>query len=233
MKKTLAALPALVLGFSMAASAQDVVPTGTTIAVRTNEMIETHNSSDGRIYSGVLDQDVMDRDGRVAIPRGSTAELAVRNTARNEMAVDLESIVVGGRRYVVSAGDEAYRGSEKQGVGENRRTGKYVGGGALLGTIVGAIAGGGKGAAIGALAGGAAGAGAQVYTRGRDVRVPAESLLTFRLERPLEVGRGNYSRDNGYTRNGYHYHNDPNYDNNERRDDPNRPNDRDRDRPNQ
>jgi hypothetical protein len=39
------------------------------------------------------------------------------------------------------------------------------------------------------------------------VQVPPESLLTFRLDRPLEVGRGDYSRDNGYDRNGYHYHN--------------------------
>jgi hypothetical protein len=76
----------------------------------------------------------------------------------------------------------------------------------VLGTIIGAIAGGGKGAAIGAAAGAAAGAGTQTITRGRDVKVPAESLITFRLDRPLTVAQGAYSRDNGYTENGYHYH---------------------------
>jgi hypothetical protein len=57
----------------------------------------------------------------------------------------------------------------------------------LLGTIIGAIAGGGKGAAIGAGAGTAAGAGEQMLTRGSRVHVPPESMVTFRLERPLVV----------------------------------------------
>jgi len=62
-----------------------------------------------------------------------------------------------------------------------------VGGGALLGTLLGAIAGGGKGAAIGLLAGAAAGGTAQVLTKGREVRVPAETVLTFRLDQPLNL----------------------------------------------
>jgi hypothetical protein len=91
-----------------------------------------------------------------------------------------------------------------KGIGANRRTGEFVGGGAVLGPIIGAIAGGGKGAAIGAAAGAAAGAGGQVITRGRTVRVPPESLLTFRIERGLTVG----VPDNGYQRGRWHYHYD-------------------------
>ena len=83
-----------------------------------------------------------------------------------------------------------------------------MGGGALFGSIIGGIAGGGKGAAIGALAGGAAGAGAQAITRGPVLHIPAETVLAFRLEQPLEIGTGPYTRDNGYDREGYHYHND-------------------------
>jgi hypothetical protein len=45
------------------------------------------------------------------------------------------------------------------------------------------VAGGGKGAAIGAVAGAAGGAGVQIMTRGRDVRVPADTVLRFRLDR--------------------------------------------------
>ena len=78
------------------------------------------------------------------------------------MSVDLESVTVNGRRYMVSA--EAYDKSRGSGLGKNKRTGEYVGGGAALGAIIGAIAGGGKGAAIGAAAGGGAGAGTQVLT---------------------------------------------------------------------
>jgi hypothetical protein len=72
----------------------------------------------------------------------------------------------------------------------------------VLGTIIGAIAGGGKGAAIGAAAGAAAGAGGQVLTQGREVRVPAESILNFRLDQPLLVN----IPDTGSMRSGYHYH---------------------------
>ncbi len=207
----LAALPALLLGFGLGASAQpypDSVPSGTNITVRTNDPIDLRESSDGRIFTGVVDREVRDNNGNVAIPRGANAELIVRNISQNELAVDLESITVGGQRYIVRASEDQVNrsGSNKNGIGKNERTGKYVGGGAVLGTIIGAIAGGGKGAAIGAVAGGAAGAGTQVMTRGRNVRVPAESLLTFRLDRPLNVGRGDYSRDNGYTQEGRHYH---------------------------
>src|SRR6185369_14464069 len=71
-----------------------------------------------------------------------------------------------------------------QGIGKNKRTGEYIGGGAVLGTLLGAIAGGGKGAAIGAAAGAAAGGTAQVLTRGKEVKIPAESNLRFRLDNP-------------------------------------------------
>jgi hypothetical protein len=192
----------------MAAFAQaDRVPVGKDITVRTNEKIDLKGASDGRIYTGVVDRDVMDSSGHVAIPRGSNAELIVRNVSSSERAVDLESITVGGNRYVVAAtGQENTSETQKEGVGKNKRTAKYVGGGAVIGSIIGAIAGGGKGAAIGAIAGGAAGAGAQTITRGRDIHVPAESLLTFRLDRPLELRTGLNSRDNGYDRNGQHFH---------------------------
>jgi hypothetical protein len=62
-----------------------------------------------------------------------------------------------------------------------------VGGGALLGTLVGAIAGGRTGAAIGAAAGAVGGAAVQVITKGDRVVVPSESILTFRLERPIRI----------------------------------------------
>ena len=197
----------LAVGLCLVAGAQsNTVPSGTAITVRTNETIDAKSSNDGRIYRGVVDQDVVDNPGRVVVPRGSDAELIVRNTSDKNRTLDLDSITVNGRRYVVSASDQsvAGSGSEKEGVGKNKRTGKYVGGGALAGTIIGAIAGGGKGAAIGAIAGAGAGAAGQTITKGGSVHVPAESLITFRLDRPLTIG----GRDTGYDRNGQHYHPD-------------------------
>ncbi|MCC6591408.1 MAG: hypothetical protein IT168_32280 [Bryobacterales bacterium] len=182
----------------------DRVPSGTNITVRTNEAIDARSPSDSRIFTGVVDQDVRDRSGRVVIPRGSNAELIMRDVSKDTIVLDLEAVSVNGQRYTVSTTDETVTADDarKEGVGANKRTGKYVGGGAVLGTIIGAIAGGGKGAAIGAAAGAGAGAVGQTVTRGGRVRLPAESLVTFRLDRPLRVG----ASDNGFSRDGRHYH---------------------------
>jgi hypothetical protein len=194
-----------VCGLSLSLSAQsNTVPAGTQITVRTNDSIDAKNANDGRIYSAVVDQNVQDSSGRVVIPRGSNAELIVRNAGNRAVALDIESIDVNGQRYTVSTTDQTVSGSStgKDGIGTNKRTGKYVGGGAVIGSIIGAIAGGGKGAAIGAATGAGAGAIGQTVTKGGSVRVPAESLLTFRLDQPLYVG----GPDTGYSRNGRHYH---------------------------
>jgi len=183
-----------------------VIPAGVHIRIRTDQPIDVRDRSDGRIYTGSVAEDVFATDGNLVIPRDARAELIVQNLGDRDMTVDLESITVQGRRYMVAA--NTYDTARRTGVGANRRTGEYVGGGALFGSIIGAIAGGGKGAAIGALAGGAAGAGAQAITRGPVLHIPSETVLAFRLEQPLEIGTGPYSRDNGYDRDGYHYHND-------------------------
>lgn len=204
--RTLMHSTALVLGFGFCLFAQtDRVPAGSEIVVRTTDAIDARHPSDSRIYTGVVDRDVTDRNGRVVIQRGSEAELIMRDAENDEIIVDLESVVVNGRRYSVDTTSQLVTGESerrREGVGVNERTGKYVGGGALLGTIVGAIAGGGKGAAIGAATGAAAGAVGQTVTRGGSVRLPSESLLTFRLERPLRVS----SEHSGYDRDGVHYH---------------------------
>jgi hypothetical protein len=182
-------------------SSNNTIDPGTNIVVRTNESIDA-NRSDGRVYSGVVQQDVMGRNNRIVIPRGSEAELVVRRESGNDIGVDLDAININGQRYSVDAENSVEATQQKDGLGANQRTGKYVGGGAVIGAIIGAIAGGGKGAAIGAAGGAAAGAGAQVLTRGRTVSVPSESLLTFRLAQPLRAGVA----DRGYMYNGRHYH---------------------------
>src|SRR3989449_6409456 len=178
---------AMILSLCIATGASAQVGTidaGTTVNVRTNQTIDVKENN-GQTFTGVVDQDVMNRQGTVAIPRGSNVELVVRNVSNNEMALDVNAITVNGQRYTVDTQDNVINSQQKEGLGANKRTGKYVGGGAVLGAIIGAIAGGGKGAAIGAGAGAAAGAGVQVLTRGSSVDVPAESLLTFRLQQPM------------------------------------------------
>ena len=177
-----------------AAGAQKSIPGGTEVQIRTTQSIASESASEGRTYSATIERDVMDSSGAVAIPKGSSAELVVRKVSSGgtfgnpELALDLQSVTVGGRNYAVNTGDIERKGSK--GIGKNRRTAEMIGGGAAIGTVIGAIAGGGKGAAIGAATGAAAGAGAQVLTKGKEVKVPAETVLTFRLTQPLNLESG-------------------------------------------
>src|SRR4051812_39724733 len=74
----------------------DTVAVGTEITVRTNDAIDAKSSNEGRIYTAVIDRDVRDRSGNVVVPRGSDAELIVRDTNDRDMVLDLESINVNG-----------------------------------------------------------------------------------------------------------------------------------------
>jgi len=184
----------LAIGQRNSRNLPQTISSGTTIPVRTTQEIET-NRADAGVYSGVVDRDVVGRNGAVLIPRGSDVDLVVREVPVNEdehrLAIDLSAVSIRGQRYSVETEESIVTDDRREGIGINKRTGKYIGGGAVVGAIIGAITGGGEGAAIGAGAGAAAGAGAQVLTRGDKVDIPAETLLTFRVQQPL------YPNNNG------------------------------------
>jgi len=168
------------------------IPAGTRLAVRTNETIDSERAAPGQEFSGIVNRDVTDDAGNVAIPKGSDALIVVRSASgqgkfqgQSDIVVDVAAVKINGQEYRLQTSDFAERG--KQGVGLNKRTGKFAGSGAALGGIIGAIAGGGKGAGIGLLAGAAAGTGTQAVTRGKAVRIPAESVLNFRLEAAVTI----------------------------------------------
>jgi hypothetical protein len=75
---------------------------GMTIAVRVNNPIEA-GRSDYRVYTGTVDQDIRGDNDRLAIPRGSAAELIVREQRDGDLVLDLESVTVNGQRYAVDA----------------------------------------------------------------------------------------------------------------------------------
>ncbi len=177
--KHLLAVPIILAGIQGWALADTILP-GTRIEVRSDNPIEVTRWDRGRIYPAHVARDVMARDGDVAIPRGSYAELIVRQNGPDQMTVDIESITVNGRRYTMDNTGPQFNMSQSD----------YTGGGGLVGGIVGAIAGA---------------TGAQVETRGGQIRVPAGAVLTFELRQPLHVV--NWS-DPGYDNNGYHYHRD-------------------------
>ena len=160
------------------------LPNGTEIKVRTDTAIPAKPAANSR-YTATVSSDVMDSSGAVLIPRNSRASLvAVPSSDGKDTTLDLRSISINGRRYSLDAAGSSSAGGE--GLGANKRTGKYVGGGAAVGAVLGALMGGGKGAAIVALIGGAGGAGAQVLT-GRKKDIPAETELKYKLAQDLQL----------------------------------------------
>lgn len=173
---------------------QGMIPVGTQVQIRTNETIDATAENAGQAYSAEIAQDVTGDNGAVLIPRGSPAQLTVGKVSSgtmgmgsNEVTLELQSVSVNGRTFQVTSNPVQQQSSDQRGIGANKRTAEMTGGGAVLGTVVGAIAGGGKGAAIGAVVGGAGGAATQVLTRGKEVKVPAETVLTFKLDQPLTL----------------------------------------------
>jgi hypothetical protein len=157
------------------------LPKDTEIKVRTDTAIPAKPEANSH-YTGSISNDVTDSSGNVVIPRGSRAQL-VAIPSGNDTTLDLRSVNVNGKHYLLTAQDKS---SSPEGLGANKRTAKYVGGGAAVGAVLGALLGGGKGAAIGALVGGAGGAGAEVYT-GRKKEIPAETELKYKLAQDLEM----------------------------------------------
>ena len=140
-------------------------------------------------------QGVIDAAGDVVIPRGSNCKIVIRSATKggkilgsSDLILDLDSVAVDGRQYRLDTTDLDRHG--KAGLGKNKRTAEYVGVGTAVGSVIGAIFGQGKGAAIGAASGAAAGAATQVVTRGT-IHVPAETVLTFQLDKPLRVVAAN------------------------------------------
>ncbi len=165
-----------------------VVPAGTVLTVRLGQSVGSKISSPGQTFTATLASAVT-VDGRTAIPAGATASGTVvdarplgRFKGGASLQLRLTSITIGGSDQSISTSSVVR--SEK---GKGKRTAVLAGGGAALGALIGGLAGGGKGAGIGALAGGGAGAGGAAFTGNKDIVLPAESALSFKLQQPIEV----------------------------------------------
>jgi hypothetical protein len=166
-----------------------IIPEGTDIVIRTDDSIRSGQDSSGQLYPATIERDVYGSSGSVAIAAGTRAKLVVSNVRGGgavhspELVLDLYSVDVHGEQYRVDS--SSVTESNRSGLGANRRTAEFTGGGAGIGALMGAVFGGGKGAGIGALAGAGGGALTQLFTRGKEISVPAETAMTFRLERTL------------------------------------------------
>jgi hypothetical protein len=166
------------------------IPAGTDLYVRTDEEIKSQTADPQRTYRGTITRQIVSSDGRVLIPKGTPVELSVMQNEGgtlkgNELVLGVNSMTINGQSYRVNTAELKQGGD--QGIGKNRRTATHVGGGAVLGTVIGAVAGGAKGAAIGAVTGAAAGGAVQVLTKGKEIKVPAETELQFHLDQPVQL----------------------------------------------
>lgn len=165
-----------------------VVPAGKIIVVTVDQEISTKTSQEGDRFAASLAEPVTVNGVRI-IPAGARAtgtitqsKSAGRVKGGSVLELTLDSVTVHGTKYSVDT--SSY---EDAGKGRGKRTAVGGGGGAAFGAIVGAIAGGGKGAAIGALAGGGAGTAGAAFTGKRDIVIPAETRLHFKLRRSLTI----------------------------------------------
>ncbi len=165
-----------------------VVPAGTVLTVRLGNSVGSKISSPGQSFTATLAQPI-EVEGKQVVPAGASATGTVvdakplgRFKGGALLKIKLDSININGVDRQVET--SSVTRTEK---GKGKRTAVMAGGGAGLGALIGGLAGGGKGALIGAAAGGAAGTGGAAFTGNKEIVLPAESAVSFKLEQPLEL----------------------------------------------
>jgi hypothetical protein len=164
------------------------LPAGTKLVVRMIDGVDSEHNTVGQTFAASLDEPVR-VNGQVVIPRGADVVVKLvddkqsgKLTGKTSLTLDLMSVKVHGRMVDVNTETVTEESSSR-----GARTAKVAGGTAILGTIIGAAAGGGKGAAIGLGSGAAVGAAAEIVTKGQRVRIPSETRLTFSLESDVRL----------------------------------------------
>lgn len=164
------------------------IPAGTALTVRLGQAVGSKISQPGQTFSATLANDLA-INGKTVIPAGANATGTVvdakplgRFKGGALLQLQLTSINVNGSDRAIQTSSISQ--TEK---GKGKRTAIGAGGGAALGGIIGGLAGGGKGAVIGLLAGGGAGTAGAAFTGNKEIVLPAESALSFKLTQPVEV----------------------------------------------
>jgi hypothetical protein len=165
-----------------------VVPAGTALTVRLAQQLSSKDNKAGDSFTATLAQAVV-ADGKTLIPEGTTVSGKVAEAVPSGrfaggavLHLTLDSITLNGHQQPIQTSSFV-----EVGKGKGTRTAEMVGGGAGVGALIGGLAGGGKGAAIGAIAGAGAGTAGAGLTGNKDIVLPAEAALSFKLEQALEI----------------------------------------------
>ncbi|MEK6398950.1 MAG: hypothetical protein V4734_12750, partial [Terriglobus sp.] len=164
------------------------IPAGTGLAIRINQRIDVKHAQVGQRFTGDLAESIS-QDGKVILPRGTDVRGVIDAAhrrghfkGRSVLELRLTSVVHDGKVYPIETAD--FVASKK---GKGKRTAGWIGGTAGAGMLIGGIASGGVGLLAGGLAGGGLGTLIAGTTGNRDIVIPAESLVRFRLQDDLTV----------------------------------------------
>jgi BON domain len=167
---------------------QVTIPAGTEITVRMIDGVDSSRDQAGQEFGASIAAPVV-VNNQVVISQGSDARVrlvraanAGHMTGKSEVELTLSSVTVDGSSY--DADTTTYN---QAGASRGKRTAETVGGGAVLGGLIGAIAGKGKGAVIGSAIGAGAGTAVQAGTKAPPIKVPAETKIDFTLKTAITV----------------------------------------------
>ena len=165
------------------------IQAGTSLAVRVDQRISVKTSNPGDTFTGEIVDPVVDPNGVAVVPKRTRVSGVVdashargRVKGASVLELRLTTMTLGGKEYQLRTADLT---QTKKGKG--KRSAAMIGGGAGLGMLIGGLAGGGKGMLIGGLAGGGAGTAGAAMTGNRDLEIPAESIVHFKLSQDLVV----------------------------------------------
>ena len=161
---------------------------GTAVTVRLSGAVGSKLSAKGDHFSAIVARPV-EVNGKVVVPAGAEALGKVveavpqgRFKGAAQLRLVLETVTLNKDNYDVQTSSV-----NRYQKGKGKRTATFIGGGAGGGALIGGLAGGGKGALIGAALGAGAGTAGAAYTGNKEIVLPAESTLSFKLAVPLTV----------------------------------------------
>lgn len=183
-------VPAPVAGAAPIVRPADVnIAAGTNLTIRINQHISVKSSRAGDRFDGEVVDPVVGDNNSVVIPRGSPVSGVVVASHRRGhfkgssiLELRLTHLILNGTRYALDTRDLT---QTKKGKG--KRSAAFIGGGTGLGMLVGGVASGGVGLLVGGLVGAGGGTALGGLTGNRDIDIPAESIVRFKLADNLVV----------------------------------------------